>query len=86
MAACLFRRQAKLSRWRGGKRTIAGRQNFGFVRIEGPPGNVGYVDLLGCIALAIAGEPRFLHGLTTGTLLVDNPRSLRTALPTTTTS
>jgi hypothetical protein len=38
------------------QRTIAGRQNFGFVRVERLAGNIGYVDLRGFMPPAIAGE------------------------------
>jgi retinol-binding protein 3 len=38
------------------QRTIAGRQNFGFVRIERLAGNIGYLDLRGFMPPAIAGE------------------------------
>src|SRR2546426_460794 len=38
------------------QRTIAGRQNFGFVRVERLAGNIGYVDIRGFMGPAIAGE------------------------------
>lgn len=38
------------------QRTIAGRQNFGFVKVERLAGNIGYVDLRGFMPPAIAGE------------------------------
>jgi hypothetical protein len=38
------------------QRTIAGRQNFGFVRVERLAGNIGYLDLRGFMPPAIAGE------------------------------
>jgi hypothetical protein len=44
--------QAQLER----QRTIASRQNFGFVRVERLAGNIGYVDLRGFMPPAIAGE------------------------------
>jgi hypothetical protein len=44
--------QAQLER----QRTIAARQNFGFVRVERLAGNIGYLDLRGFMPPAIAGE------------------------------
>ncbi len=44
--------QAQLER----QRTIAARQNFGFVRVERLAGNIGYVDFRGFMPPAIAGE------------------------------
>jgi hypothetical protein len=44
--------QAQMDR----QRTIAGRQNFGFVRVERLAGNIGYLDLRGFMPPAIAGE------------------------------
>jgi retinol-binding protein 3 len=44
--------QAQMER----QRTIASRQNFGFVRVERLAGNIGYVDLRGFMPPAIAGE------------------------------
>jgi hypothetical protein len=38
------------------QQTIAGRQNFGFVRVERLPGNIGYVDIRGFMRPALAGE------------------------------
>ena len=38
------------------QRTLAGRQNFGFARVERLPGNIGYVDLRGFMPPALAGE------------------------------
>lgn len=38
------------------QRAIAGRQNFGFVRVERLAGNIGYVDLRGFMPPAMAGE------------------------------
>jgi hypothetical protein len=38
------------------QRLIAGRQNFGFVRVERLAGNIGYVDLRGFMPPAVAGE------------------------------
>ena len=38
------------------QRTLAGRQNFGFARVERLAGNIGYVDIRGFMAPAIAGE------------------------------
>ena len=38
------------------QRTMAARQNFGFVRVERLPGNIGYVDFRAFMPPAIAGE------------------------------
>jgi hypothetical protein len=38
------------------QRTIAGRQNFGFVKVELLTGNIGYVELRGFMPPSIAGE------------------------------
>ena len=38
------------------QRTIAGRQNFGFFRVERLAGNIGYVDLRGFMSPAMAGN------------------------------
>src|SRR5205809_3059773 len=38
------------------QRTIAGRQNFGFARVERLAGNIGYVDIRGFMGPALAGE------------------------------
>ena len=38
------------------QRTILGRQNFGFARVERLAGNIGYVDLRGFMPPAVAGE------------------------------
>jgi hypothetical protein len=38
------------------QRTIAGRENFGFARVERLAGNIGYVDLRGFMPPALAGE------------------------------
>jgi hypothetical protein len=44
--------QARLER----QTVMAARQNFGFVRLERLPGNVGYVDFRAFMPVAIAGE------------------------------
>ena len=44
--------QAQMER----QRTIAARQNFGFVRVERLAGNIGYVDFRGFMPPAVAGE------------------------------
>ena len=38
------------------QRTILGRQNFGFARVERLAGNIGYLDLRGFMPPAVAGE------------------------------
>jgi hypothetical protein len=38
------------------QRTIGGRQNFGFARVERLAGNIGYVDLRGFMPPALAGD------------------------------
>lgn len=38
------------------QRTMAARQNFGFVRVERLTGNIGYVELLGFMRVAFASE------------------------------
>jgi len=38
------------------QRTTASRQNFGFVRVERLSGNIGYVELLGFMPVALASE------------------------------
>jgi hypothetical protein len=44
--------QARIDR----QAAVAGRQNFGFVRVERLAGNIGYLDLRGFMPPAIAGE------------------------------
>jgi len=38
------------------RRTLAGQRNFGFARVERLAGNIGYLDLRGFMAPALAGE------------------------------
>ena len=38
------------------QRVVAGRQNFGFVRVERLAGNIGYLDLRGFMPPGVAGE------------------------------
>ena len=38
------------------QRTLAGQRNFGFARVERLAGNIGYLDLRGFMAPAVAGE------------------------------